>query len=122
MKKFNITIARHAFSEPIEVFAETEEEARNKALDIAEGDSWIFPKNKELYEVEKVKEEEYPYIDREGNPYDEGSGLPAGGGLSKNCKHNADALYTYYIIKNRYDIRSYLTDRGFVATELIKGK
>lgn len=119
MKKFNITIVRHSFAD-VEVIAETEKEARDKALDIAEGGGVSFPNNNELYEVESVEEEEYPYMDREGNPYDPEVSLPAGGGLHKDCDYNADALYAYYALKGRYAIADYLVEKGF--NEAIHGQ
>lgn len=113
MKKFNITVVRHTFSTPIEVLAETEKEARDMALDIAEADSWIFRKNEELFEVESVEEEEYPYIDQYGEAYEPEVSAPAGGGLHKDCDYNAEALYCFYTLKNREAITKYLTKRGF---------
>jgi hypothetical protein len=118
MKKFNITVVRHTFAE-VEVIAETEKEARDEALDIAEGGGVSFPNNKELYEVDSVEEEEYPYIDRDGKPYEPEVSFPAGGGLHKDCEFNADALYAYYIVKDRYSIGDYLLSKGFV--EIIHG-
>ena len=60
-------------------------------------------------------EEENNYIDRDGFPYD-GEGehcWPAGGGLHKNCEFNADALYAYYILKDRDEIFNYLSNKCF---------
>lgn len=59
--------------------------------------------------------EENPYIDHYGNPYDceSGDSWPAGGGLHKDCDHNAEALYAYYAVKGRKQIYKYLTERGF---------
>ena len=116
MKKFSITVVHHAFSEPIEVLAETEKEAREKALDIVECGGGRFRKNQEDYEVESVEEEEYPYIDQYGEPYEPEMSVPAGGGLHKACDYNADALYAYYIVKDRYAIGDYLLSKGFSET------
>ncbi len=113
MKKFNITVVRHAFSEPIEVLAETEKEAREKVLDIVECGGGRFRKNEEDYEVGKVEEEEYPYIDQYGEPYEPEMSAPAGGGLHKDCDYNAEALYCFYTLKTREAITAYLTKRGF---------
>lgn len=60
-------------------------------------------------------EEENNYIDRDGFPYDsEGEHCwPAGGGLHKDCEYNADALYAYYVVKDRDDIFNYLSNKCF---------
>ena len=62
--------------------------------------------------------EENPYIDQYGNPYDweSGDSWPAGGGLHKDCDYNADALYAYYTIGDRYKIADYLLSKGFKET------
>lgn len=112
MKKFNITVVRHTFAE-VEVFAETEKEARDTALDNAEAGEVSFSEDNELFEVDSVEEEEYPYIDRNGDPYEPEVSFPAGGGLHKDCEFNADALYAYYIVKDRWEIARYLTIKGF---------
>ena len=52
-------------------------------------------------------------IDRDGNPYDEDTSLPVGGGLDKRCDYNADALYAYYTLKNDEKIFNYLEEKGF---------
>ena len=62
---------------------------------------------------------ESPYIDQYGHPYDEGSGMPVGGGLHKDCDYNADALYAYYAVKDREKIWDYLEKKGF--SEVIHG-
>ena len=68
-------------------------------------------------------EEENNYVDREGFPYDsEGEHCwPAGGGLHKDCDYNADALYAYYVVKDREEIFNYLTGKGFVLTCKVNG-
>ena len=71
------------------------------------------------YSVSACEEEENDYIDRYGNPYDcedENACWPAGGGLHKDCEYNADALYAYYTIGNRYKIADYLLSKGFKET------
>ena len=64
----------------------------------------------------REEEEENPYIDDKGDPYDSESDdccWPAGGGLHKDCEFNADALYAYYTMTNRTKITAYLTSKGF---------
>lgn len=53
------------------------------------------------------------YIDQYGNPYVEGQSYPAGGGLHKACDYNADALYAFNVLRDRYKIADYLLSRGF---------
>lgn len=63
--------------------------------------------------------EENQYIDQYGNPYDpesEDACWPAGGGLHKDCEFNADALYAYYTVGDRYKIADYLLSKGFKET------
>ena len=113
MKKFSITIARHEVSyKTVEVIAETEKEARGVALNMS-GNGLSFTGKEETFEVAGVVKEEYPYIDREGKPYDPEVSLPVGGGLHKDCEFNADALYAYYIVKDRWEIARYLVEKGF---------
>ena len=59
--------------------------------------------------------EENFYIDHFGHPYDHESGdsWPAGGGLDKRCAYNAEALFSYYVLKNRDAISEFLLGRGF---------
>ena len=62
------------------------------------------------------------YIDQYGNPYnseDDKACWPAGGGLHKDCDYNADALYAYYVVKDRWKIWDYLEKRGF--SEVLHG-
>jgi hypothetical protein len=70
------------------------------------------------YSVSACEEEENDYIDQYGNPYDsedDKACWPAGGGLHKHCEFNADALYAYYVVKDRVRIAEYLTAKGFRA-------
>ena len=62
---------------------------------------------------EETVEKENMYIDQYGKPYEDGEGWPAGGGLHKDCDHNAEALYAFYAVKSRDEITAYLTARGF---------
>ena len=56
---------------------------------------------------------ENPYIDQYGFPYEENESMPAGGGLHKDCDYNAEALYAFYVLKDRRKIETYLSKRNF---------
>lgn len=74
----------------------------------------IVPSGVEISIIDQP-EEENNYIDRDGFPYDsEGEHCwPAGGGLHKDCEFNADALYAYYVVKDRDEIFNYLSNKCF---------
>jgi hypothetical protein len=76
---------------------------------------------KTKYFIGKPEKVENPYIDQYGEPYDceSGDSWPAGGGLHKDCDHNADALYAYYAVKDREKIWDYLEKKGF--SEVLHG-
>lgn len=117
MKEFTVTIDRTVKQlRTLTIKAETKEQAYEAAMDIAvENEDWD---GKEYDTNYKINLEEVPnnYIDEHGNPYDsedEHACWPAGGGLHKDCEFNADALYAYYVVKNRYKIADYLRSKGF---------
>lgn len=123
MKEFNVTIDRTVKQlRTIKIKAETEEQAYNAATDIAvEDEGWDGKEYDTTYKIDKIDLEEVPnnYIDEYGNPYDsedENACWPAGGGLHKDCEFNADALYAYYVVKDRYKIAKYLRSKGFKET------
>lgn len=119
MKEFKVTITRIQYCErTITVKAENEAEARmdgmNFAADSENGD-WHGTETETKYEI-VADEIPNDYIDKHGNPYDsedDNACWPAGGGLHKDCEFNADALYAYYVVKNRYKIADYLRSKGF---------
>ena len=122
MKEFNVTIDRTVKQlRTIKIKAETEEQAYNAATDIAvEDEGWD---GKEYDTTYKIDLEEVPnnYIDEYGNPYDsedENACWPAGGGLHKDCEFNADALYAYYVVKDREKITQYLASKGFASRRM----
>lgn len=121
MREFSVTIDRVVRQlRTVTIKADTEEMAYNVAMDIAceNGEEWD---GKEYDTEYKIDIEEVPnnYIDEYGNPYDsedDKACWPAGGGLHKDCEFNADALYAYYTIGNRYKIADYLLSKGFKET------
>lgn len=119
MRKFTVTIDRIVSQvRVITVKAENEEQARAIANDTADSnEGW---EGKDYCVESSIRIEEVPniYIDKYGNPYDSESDCcwPAGGGLHKDCEFNADALYAYYTVKNRYKIADYLLSKGFKET------
>lgn len=124
MRKFTVTIDRTVNEiRTITVKAENKEQARAIANDTADSnEGW---EGKEYCVESNIHIEEVPndYIDRYGNPYDcedPASCWPAGGGLHKDCEFNADALYAYYVAKNREKIAEYLTSKGFVPHKRMK--
>lgn len=121
MREFSVTIDRVVRQlRTVTIKADTKEMAYEVATDIAceNGIEWD---GKEYDTEYKIDIEEVPnnYIDEYGNPYDsedEHACWPAGGGLHKDCEFNADALYAYYTIGNRYKIADYLLSKGFKET------
>lgn len=120
MKEFTVTIDRTVNQvRTITIKAENEDMARIVAMDTAnENEGW---EGKEYCTECSIHIEEVPndYIDQYGNPYDsedENACWPAGGGLHKRCEYNADALYAYYVVKDRYKIADYLLSKGFKET------
>ena len=119
MKEFTVTIDRIIRqTRTVTIKAENEVQANNAAIDIAaEDDGWEGTEYDTTY---KISLEEVPnnYIDKYGNPYDCESEncWPAGGGLHKDCEFNADALYAYYTMGDRYNIAKYLLSKGFKET------
>lgn len=115
MKTFRIDVTRTAFAtKTYEVKAESEIAAKWKACKMAENDT--FSEDFSDYSVSACEEVVNDYIDRYGNPYDvedPNTCWPAGGGLHKDCEFNADALYAYYVIKDRDKIADYLLSKGF---------
>lgn len=120
MKEFVVTIDRIAKQvRTITIKAENEHQAYDAAIDIAvDKEGWDGKDYDTAYEI-KMEEAPNFYIDRYGNPYDcedPNACWPAGGGLHKDCEFNADALYAYYTIGNRYKIADYLLSKGFKET------
>lgn len=121
MKEFTVTIDRTVRQlRTVTIKADTEEMAYNAAMDIAceNGEEWDGTEYDTDY---KINLEEVPnnYIDQYGNPYDsedDKACWPAGGGLHKDCEFNADALYAYYTLGDRYKIADYLLSKGFKET------
>ena len=120
MKEFTVTIDRTVKQlRTVTIKAESEEQAYEAAMDIAvEDEGWD---GKEYDTTYNINMEEVPnnYIDQYGNPYDsedEHACWPAGGGLHKDCEFNADALYAYYTLGDRYKIADYLLSKGFKET------
>lgn len=95
---------------------EDADEVRNLANIEAINDDFSDAETTIEYVTGGIQEvEENPYIDQYGHPYDHESGnsWPAGGGLHKDCDYNAEALYAYYVLKNRDAISEFLIGRGF---------
>ena len=117
MKKYNVEVIRVSYSaKTFEVSAENEQDAKNKAFDMATDSDYSGSEYDCEYEVNTPQEISNDYIDQYGNPYDsedDKACWPAGGGLHKKCDHNADALYAYYTIKDRVKIADYLFSKGF---------
>ena len=119
MKEFVVTIDRIVKQvRTITIKAESEEQAYEAATDIAvENEGWDGKEYEVKYEI-NLEEVPNNYIDKYGNPYDSESDAcwPAGGGLHKDCEFNADALYAYYTMGDRYKIADYLLSKGFKET------
>lgn len=119
MKEFTVTIDRTVKQvRTITIKAETKEQAYEAAMDIAvENEGWDGKEYDTDYEI-NLEEVPNIYIDKYGNPYDSESEncWPAGGGLHKDCEFNADALYAYYTMGDRYNIAKYLLSKGFKET------
>jgi len=120
MREFTVTIDRTVHQvRTITIKAENEDMARTVAMDTAnENEGW---EGKEYNVESSIHIEEVPnnYIDQYGNPYDsedDKACWPAGGGLHKDCEFNADALYAYYTLGDRYKIADYLLSKGFKET------
>ena len=122
MRKYNVEVVRISYcSKTFEVSAESEQDAKNKAFDLATDTDYSGSEYDCEYEVNTPQEIPNDYIDRYGNPYDcedPNACWPAGGGLHKDCEFNADALYAYYVVKSREKIEEYLTSKGFVPHTL----
>lgn len=119
MRKYNVEVVRISYcAKTFEVSAENEQDAKNKAFDLATDTDYSGSEYDCEYEVNAPQEIPNDYIDRYGNPYDsedDKACWPAGGGLHKHCEFNADALYAYYVVKDRVRIAEYLTAKGFRA-------
>ena len=120
MKEFTVTIDRTVKQlRTLTIKAETKEQAYEAAMDIAvEDEGWDGKEYDTTYEI-NLEEVPNNYIDQYGNPYDsedDKACWPAGGGLHKDCEFNADALYAYYTIGDRYKIADYLLSKGFKET------
>lgn len=121
MKEFTATIDRTVHQlRTITIKAETEEEAYNMAVKTAseKNGEWNGTEYDTTYKI-NMEEVENNYIDENGKPYDPESDdacWPAGGGLHKDCEFNADALYAYYTMGDRYKIADYLLSKGFKET------
>ncbi len=124
MRKYNVEVVRVSYcTKTFEVSAENEQDAKNKAFDLATDTDYSGSEYDCEYEVNTPNEIPNDYIDRYGNPYDcenPNACWPAGGGLHKDCEFNADALYAYYAIKDREKIYTYLTAKGFLLLETYK--
>lgn len=121
MKKYNVEVVRVSYaSKTFEVSAENEKEAKSKAVDMAVETDYSGSEYDCNYSVNAPQEIRNDYIDRYGNPYDANDPnacFPIGGGLHKDCEYNADALYAYYVVKDRFKIADYLASKGFRCTE-----
>ena len=120
MKEFTVTIDRTVKQlRTLTIKAESKEQAYDAAMDIAvEDEGWDGKEYDANYEI-NIEEVPNNYIDQYGNPYDsedDKACWPAGGGLHKYCEFNADALYAYYTIGDRYKIADYLLSKGFKET------
>ena len=118
MKKYNVEVVRTSYaSKTFEVSAENEEEAKRQAVDMAMDTDYSGSEYDCEYNANAPQEIRNDYIDIYGNPYnseDQNACFPVGGGLHKDCEFNADALYAYYIVKDRYKIaEEYLPSKGF---------
>ena len=120
MKKYSVEVIRISYSsKTFEVSAENEQDARKQAYDIAMDTDYHGSEYDCEYEANTPQEIPNDYIDQYGNPYDsedDNACWPAGGGLHKDCEFNADALYAYYVVKDRDKIAEYLRSKGFRET------
>ena len=123
MKKYNVEVIRVSYSaKTFEVNAENEQDAKDQAFNMATDTDYSGSEYDCEYEVNTPQEISNDYIDQYGNPYnseDDKACWPAGGGLHKKCDYNADAIYAYYVVKDRWKIWDYLEKRGF--SEVLHG-
>lgn len=117
MKKYSVEVVRTSYSsKTFEIWADNADDARKEAGDMALDHDFSGEEYDCEYQVLQPEEIPNDYIDREGNPYDADDDehcWPAGGGLHKDCEFNADALYAYYVVKDRDKIFDYLTNKCF---------
>ena len=120
MKEFTVKVTRTLVSERVyTIKCEDASQAECSAFEVAQQDDWSGTKSFAKYNVGKPEEVPNNYIDQYGNPYDsedDKACWPAGGGLHKDCEFNADALYAYYTVGDRYKIADYLLSKGFKET------
>lgn len=120
MKEFTVKVVRTLVSEKVyTIRTETAEKAVNSAYELAQVDDWSGDESSAKFNIGFAEEVPNDYIDQYGNPYDsedDEACWPAGGGLHKDCEFNADALYAYYTIGDRYKIADYLLSKGFRET------
>ena len=119
MKKYSVEVVRTSYcSKSFEIEAENAEEARKAASEMAYDTDFSGSEFDCEYQVNdpmEIKEKNY-YIDRNGEPYDPEDDehcWPAGGGLHRDCEFNADALYAYYVMKDREKVFNYLSNKCF---------
>lgn len=117
MKRYIVEVVRTSYSsKTFEIEAENAEMAKKDACEMAYNTDFSGSEYDCGYQVLVLEEVPNDYIDRNGNPYDADDNehcWPAGGGLHKDCEYNADALYAYYVIKDRDKIFDYLTNKCF---------
>ena len=118
MKKYSVEVVRTSYcSKTFEIEAENAEEARKAASEMAYDTDFSGSEYDCDYQVldPMMEIKENKYIDRNGEPYDpEGEHCwPAGGGLHRDCEYNSDALYAYYVMKDREKIFNYLSNKCF---------
>ena len=133
MKKYSVEVVRTSYcSKTFEIEAENDEMARKAASEMAYDTDFSgreFDCDYEVLDPMEIKEEnnyvDPNYIDRNGEPYDPEDDehcWPAGGGLHKDCEYNADALYAYYVIKDRDKIFIYLSNKCFNLVSYCPGE
>lgn len=114
MKEYIATIYRTINQKrTITIFAEDEDQAEKEALMVSSDDKGWENTDYTTTSTIDIDEVPNPYIDEKGNPYTDES-WPAGGGLHRDCEFNADALYAYYMVGDRYKIADYLNSKHFI--------
>lgn len=124
MKKYFVEVVRTSYSsKTFEIWADNADDARKEAGDMALDHDFSGDEYDCDYQVLQPQEVPNDYIDRNGNPYDADDNehcCPAGGGLHKDCEYNADALYAYYVVKDRDKIFDYLSNKCFNLSKYSK--
>lgn len=113
--KYSVEITRHSFSTREFIVEATDEaDARTIAMEHAANEDFN-PEDFADYSINSIIPANKYLVDGAGNPYIENESFPAGGGLDKRCRYNADALYAFNVVKGKEEIYDYMKERNYCA-------